>query len=121
VRALAEALPDRVDAAVDAFLLDDAAAAILELVDAANRSLEIAAPWRAARTDPAAAAGGLYAPLEAARVAAGELSPFVPDVARTLATRLGDADLQSGWGRLSPGAELRVGPPPLPRKHTSPT
>jgi methionyl-tRNA synthetase len=119
LRALAEALPGRVDAAVDAFLFDDAVAAILEVIDAANRSLEIAAPWRAARTDPVAAAGALYAPLEAARIAAGELSPFVPDIARTIATRLGDADLKPGWGRLLPGAELRAGPPPLPRKTTS--
>jgi methionyl-tRNA synthetase len=116
LRGLAEALPARVDAAVDAFVLDDAAAAIVELIDAANRTLELAAPWRIARTDPAAAAAALYAPLEAARVAAGELSPFVPEVARTIAARLGDADLQPGWGGLTPGRELRAGPPPLPRK-----
>jgi methionyl-tRNA synthetase len=120
LRARADALPARVDAAVDAFLIDDAVAAILEVIDAANRSLEIAAPWRAARTDPVAAAGALYAPLEAARIAAGELSPFVPDIARTIAARLGDADLAPGWGRLLPGAELRVGPPPLPRKTARP-
>ncbi len=116
LRSLAEALPGRVDSAVDAFLFDDAVAAIVELVDAANRNLEIAAPWRVARTDCGAAARALYAPLEAARVAAGELSPFVPGVAETIATRLGDADAQPQWGRLLPGAELRVGPPPLPRK-----
>lgn len=116
LRALAEALPGRVDAAVDGFLFDDAVAAILELVDAANRGLEVAAPWRAARTDPVAAAAALYAPLEAARIAAGELSPFVPELARTIAGRLGDADLRPGWGGLAPGAALRIGPPPLPRK-----
>lgn len=116
LRALAEALPVRVDAAVDAFLFDDAVAAILEVIDAANRSLEVAAPWRAARTNPVAAAGALYAPLEAARIAAGELEPFVPGVAQTIAARLGDAGLQPGWGRLVPGAEVRVGPPPIPRK-----
>jgi len=121
LRALAAALPARVDAAVDAFLPDEAVAAILEVIDTANRSLEIAAPWRAARTDPVAAAGALYAPLEAARIAAGELSPFVPGIARTIAARLGDAGLEPGWGRLLPGAELRIGPPPLPRKKTKPT
>jgi methionyl-tRNA synthetase len=115
LRALAEALPGRVDAAVDAFLFDDAVAAILEVIDAANRSLEIAAPWRAARTDPVAAAGALYAPLEAARIAAGELAPFVPGVAQTIAARLG-GDQEPGWGRLVPRAEVRVGPPPIPRK-----
>src|SRR5262245_21483033 len=43
LRALAEALPARVDAAVDRFLLDEAAGAIVELIDAANRALDRAA------------------------------------------------------------------------------
>jgi methionyl-tRNA synthetase len=107
LRALAEALPARVDAALDAFLLDDATAAIIELLDAANRALEHAQPWRVRRTDPRAAAASLYAPLEVARIAAGELAPFVPGIADTIAARLGD---------LVPGAELRTGPPPVPRK-----
>lgn len=55
------------------------------------RSLEHTAPWRLVRSDPAAAAAALYAPLEAARIAAAELSPFVPGVARTIAARLGEA------------------------------
>ena len=113
--AVAAALPGRVDAAIDAFLFDDAAAAIVELVDAANRALDAAAPWRLARTDPAAAAASLYAPLEAARIAAGELSPFVPGVARAIAARLGTDELGADWGGLVPGAALRPGAPPVPR------
>jgi methionyl-tRNA synthetase len=115
LRALAEALPARVDAAVDGFALDDAVAAICELVDAANRGLEVTAPWRVARSDPARAAASLYAPLEAARIAAGELSPFVPGVARAIAARLGDPDLRPAWGGLAPGAAVVLGPPPVPR------
>ena len=105
--ALAEELPARVDAALDAFAPDEATAGIAGLLDAANSYLEATAPWRLARADPAAAASALYAPLHAARVAARELRPFVPDVAATIAGRVGE---------LQPGAELRVGPPPLPRK-----
>ncbi|MGE0549140.1 MAG: methionine--tRNA ligase [Kofleriaceae bacterium] len=116
LRARAEALPARVDAAIDAFLFDDAVGAIVELIDAANRSLEITTPWRVARIDPSSAAAALYAPLEAARIATAELAAFVPDVVATIAARLGDPDLQTGWGRLAPGAPLRVGSPPLPRK-----
>jgi methionyl-tRNA synthetase len=112
LRALAEALPARVDAALDAFLFDDAVGAIVELIDAANRHLELAAPWRLARTDPAAAASALYAPLEAARIAAGELAPFVPEVSRTIAERCG-GDVISAWGRP---AAFCGGPAPLPRK-----
>jgi methionyl-tRNA synthetase len=116
LRALAEALPAKVDAAVDAFLFDDAVGAIVELIDAANRTLEITAPWQRARTDPGAAAAALYAPLEAARIAAAELAPFVPGVARTIADRLGNASVNPAWGGLVPGDALGSGPPPLPRR-----
>ena len=112
--AIAEALPARVDAALDAFLVDDAASCDLDVVDAANRALEHTAPWKL--TDRDAAARALYAPLEAARIAAGELLPFVPDAARTILARLGDPSDAPTWGLLEPGRELVAGPPPLPRK-----
>jgi methionyl-tRNA synthetase len=117
LRALAEALPARVDAALDAFLFDDATSAIVDLVDAANRAIEIAAPWRWQGVDPARGAALIYAPLEAARIAAGELLPFVPATARAIAARLGEPTLEPGWGRLEPGALLPAGPPPIPRKN----
>lgn len=116
LRAIAETLPARVDAALDAFLPDDAAVAIVELLDAGNRYLEVVAPWRLAHADRDAALASLYAPLEVARFAAGELEPFVPGVARIIAERLGNAELTPTWGTLAPGVELHVGPPPLPRK-----
>jgi methionyl-tRNA synthetase len=101
LHALATALPGRIDAALDAFAPDAATAAVIELLDAANRSLEVSAPWRLARTDPTAAVRALHAPLEAARVAAAELEPFVPRLARSITARL--------------GAPLVAGPPPVPR------
>lgn len=116
LRAIAEALPARVDAALAAFLPDDAASAIVELLDAANRYLESVAPWKLAKTDRDAALAALYPPLEAARFAAGELAPFVPGVSRVIAARLGDVSLAPVWGTLAPGCALRGGPPPLPRR-----
>ena len=113
LRALGEALPARVDTALDAFVPDEACAAIIELLDAANRALDRDAPWRTG--DPAA----LYAPLEAARLAAAELSPIVPGVARVVLERLGDADDGAQWGLLEPGAVLRLGAPPVPRGRSS--
>lgn len=101
--ALGEALPARVDAALAAFLPDEAAAGIFELVDAANRALDRAAPWR---TGDATA---LYAPLEAVRTAADELAPFVPQVSRAIRARLGSAP-------LVPGAPLVAGPPPVRKR-----
>ncbi|MEO8706842.1 MAG: methionine--tRNA ligase [Kofleriaceae bacterium] len=112
LRGLAEALPAKVDAALAAFLPDDAAAAILDLVDAANRTLAQTAPWQVA--DPQAAAALLYAPLEAARIATAELSVFVPGIAATVLDRLGGAGLAPAWGHL-PAIPWRPGPPPLPK------
>ena len=116
LRLLAEALPARIDAAVDAFLFDEAVAAIALVIDEANRSLERTEPWRVARADPAGAAALLYAPLESARIAAGELSPFVPGIARAVADRLGDPPLEPRWGGLAHGTRIRRGPPVVPRR-----
>jgi methionyl-tRNA synthetase len=99
------ALPARIDAALDAFLVDEAAAAIIEVLDAANRTLDAAAPWRLAKTDRDAALRALSAPLAAARVAATELAPFVPDLSRSILERLGD-----------PGGATGHGSPPVPRR-----
>jgi len=109
--AIAHALPARVDAALATFAIDEAAGAIVEVLDAANRYLDDVAPWRIAKTDPERARATLYAPLAVARVAAEELAPFVPGVARAILARLGNP-----VGNLAPGAPLVVGPPPLPRK-----
>lgn len=115
LRRIAETIPERVDDALDRFRPDEAVAAVIDLIDAGNRHLEVVAPWRLARNDRAAALAALYAPLEAARFAVGELQPFVPGVARIIAGRLADADLAPWWGGLTPGGVLRLGPPPLPR------
>jgi len=114
--AIADGVPARIDAALDAFLVDDAAVAIVELIDRANRELDRAAPWK---LPPDAALAALYAPLEAARFAAGELLPFVPAAARKVLQRLGDPDPSPIWGLLEPGALVASGPPPLPRSDLS--
>jgi methionyl-tRNA synthetase len=86
--ARASELRPRVDAALDAFAIDDAAATIVALVDDANRELERTQPWRLARHDARAAAQLLAGPLDAARLACEELAPFVPGVAQAIKDRL---------------------------------
>ncbi|HET9992589.1 MAG TPA: methionine--tRNA ligase [Kofleriaceae bacterium] len=103
--AVVAALPAQIDAALDAFLVDEAATAIVEVLDAANRALDASAPWRLAKTDRDAALRALTGPLEAARVAAIELAPFVPGVSRTILDRLGD-----------PGGIVGEGTAPIPRR-----
>ena len=87
---IARALPSRVDEALAAFAIDEAATAIVELLDATNRYIDVVAPWRHADTS------ALHAPLAAVRVAIHELVPFVP--------------------RLASRLTLEPGGPPVPRR-----
>ncbi|HEU0030861.1 MAG TPA: methionine--tRNA ligase [Kofleriaceae bacterium] len=80
----AVALPGRIDAALDAFCIDEAAAAIVDVADTANRLLDQTAPWRLARTDRAAAARALATPIALARAAAEALAPICPEISRAL-------------------------------------
>ena len=118
--------------AVDDFALQQALASILELAAAANRYADAQEPWtlsrraKAAKTPAAAAdllaqlAHVLWRLLEALRITAILLAPFLPEAARSIARRIGApaADLRDlarahfGAGRsFSPCA----GPPLFPR------
>jgi methionyl-tRNA synthetase len=101
LRREAIALPARIDTALDAFAVDEAAAAIIDLLDAANRHVDATAPWRLAKSDPLAARRALAPALHAARVAATELAPFVPGISRDVLRYL-----EVG------------GPPPVPTRAT---
>jgi len=87
--AAAAALPARIDDALAAFLPDDALAAAVDVIDAANRSLDARAPWKLARAgDAGGAAAAIAGPLAALRVVAAELAPFVPRASAALLARL---------------------------------
>ncbi|HEY6038076.1 MAG TPA: methionine--tRNA ligase [Kofleriaceae bacterium] len=98
-------LPIKIDVALDAFLVDEAAGAIVDVLDAANRTLDAAAPWRLAKIDRDAALRALSGPIEAARAAATELSAFTPTTARVVLDRLGD-----------PRGVIELRAPPVPRR-----
>jgi methionyl-tRNA synthetase len=118
--------------AVDSFALHDALASILQLVSAANQYADAQEPWtlsRRAKTAPTlAAANDLLAQLahvswhllEALRVVAVLLAPFLPEAARAIAERLGVDTVQlddvaharfGGYDAFRPSA----GPPLFPR------
>jgi len=118
--------------AVDDFALQQALASILELTAAANRYADAQEPWtlsrraKAAKTPEAAAdllaqlAHVLWRLLEALRVTAILLAPFLPEAARGIAKRIGApvADLHDlarahfgAGGHFSP----RAGSPLFPR------
>ena len=74
----ADALPARIDAALEAFAVDEAAAAIIDVVDEANRYLDRTAPWK---LPPEEARAALAPVIGAIAVIAHELVPFVPRTA----------------------------------------
>jgi methionyl-tRNA synthetase len=97
-RAVGQA-PGLVREALDGFDFRAAIAACWQIVELANRYAEITEPWhlaRAARAGDTAAAdqldGVLATLLHACRALAGELSPFVPDLAGRIAAACGGPD-----------------------------
>jgi methionyl-tRNA synthetase len=96
LRTQAAALPAEVDAALAGYDFRAACAAITSLAEAGNRFIEAEEPWHLAN----AAAGGnivaaerfegvIAAVLTVCRVAADELTPFIPDGAARLGAQLG--------------------------------
>lgn len=78
---LDDGLPARIDAALERFQFDEAAAAIVDVADQANRYVDTHAPWRLPPDEARRNLGPVLATVE---LLAGELEPFVPGVARAL-------------------------------------
>ncbi|MHB8574161.1 MAG: class I tRNA ligase family protein [Dehalococcoidia bacterium] len=116
---VAMALPGRVSAAFARLAVDEATAAVLELVAAANRYAEETAPWLAAKAgNSERVVTSLYHLAEAARVSAWHLTPFMPSVAAAAHRRLCGEEPTSElarFGAVAPGARVTGGPPLFPR------
>ncbi len=125
LRTMAEAVVVEYSGCMERLELSDALAAIMRLVARANKYVDETAPWDLAR-DPARRGrlgSVLYSVLEAQRVVALMLSPFMPDVPRQMWHQLGlDADIEDScwpeaarWGGLPAGTAVRRGAPLFPR------
>jgi methionyl-tRNA synthetase len=123
LRDVAERAAEGVSAGMSAFSTRNALEALFELVGAANKYVEDEAPWKLAK-DPEQGeqlATVLYETLEAVRVAATLLSPFMPETAASILERLGaegkDPTLAGGigWGQLEAGTHVAKGEPLFPR------
>jgi methionyl-tRNA synthetase len=97
--AAAEAAPARIDAALEAFDFRRATAAVLAVVEEANRALEVTRPWESAKAerggDPAAGArlDALLAALHHGCLALAEAAePFLPEAAARIAAQLAPLD-----------------------------
>jgi len=114
LREAALALHLEVDEAVDQFSLDEALSAIFRLIDATNRYVTRAAPWKHAREGRGArAAATLRTALEALHAVARELAPFLPATSEKLRTCLRAPALENRaeWNVLPTGASLSRGAP----------
>ena len=115
------------DAAAAELHFADALGAVFSLVDAANKHYQRTQPWQIVK-DPARRAevsSALYAGLEAVRIAAHLLWPYMPKVADAIAAQLGLPSPEHAgwsevarWGVLEPGRGVHSGPPLFPRLET---
>ena len=117
------------DAAAERLHFADALAAVFSLVDAANKHYQATQPWKLAK-DPAnaqAVADSLYAGLEALRIVAHLLWPYMPDIADAICAQLGLPSPAHApwpevarWGLLEPGRRVHAGAPLFPRLEKAP-
>jgi methionyl-tRNA synthetase len=112
LRAQAEALPTLLDERLQRFAVDEALAAVFDLVASTNRYLELTAPWTLAR------AGAhdrlrtiLHHALEAVRIAGVALAPFLPGTSAAVGAQLGQR--ADGWSAaIAWGGVPWSAPPP---------
>jgi methionyl-tRNA synthetase len=123
---VAERVAREVDTQVRAFSTARALASLWEMVSATNKYIDDEAPWKLAR-DPAERsrlATVLYEALEALRVIAVLLEPFLPSTAPRILSALGHSTPPSGgpdairWGQLVPGTSTNEAGALFPRIET---
>jgi methionyl-tRNA synthetase len=119
LRAHADALGPRLDAAWERLALHDVSSALSAFLDEANRYLEATAPWLLARDGhQARLATVLGHAVEAARLAAWHATPLIPRAAAEAHRRLTGSQPLPGQDAFAPTSQLDavvVGPALFPR------
>jgi len=127
LKALAAGLPAKMDAAMTELDFPSAAGAIWELVNKANKYIEVQAPWsldKQGRKDRLADV--MYSLSEILRIVAIAVSPFMPSSAQKMWEQLGIAGPLSAarasdigkWGMMIPATQVKKGAPLFPRIDT---
>lgn len=128
LKTIADTVPARMDAALDAFDFREAIAAAWEIVTRANKFVEDEKPWEIAKAAKASDADAdarldvvLADLIEAIRVLGVVMSPFIPEGSARIAAQLG-FDLADGgdvvgreWNDALAGRELPKAQPVFPR------
>ena len=102
-----------------------AAAAVQKLASRVNLYVEDSAPWNLAKSEETAdeLAAVIYNALEAIRIIALYMAPFMPNTSAEVFKRLGlgdiaemtDIEAATKWGQLEAGSSVTVGDPLYPR------
>ena len=112
---VAKALPAAYRAEMDKFALQNGLQEVFKLLNLANKYIDETAPWALAKAEEhkKRLARVLYNLEESLRIAAGFLSPFIPETAEKILQRLGNppADWESlqRWGVLPATAGMEQG------------
>lgn len=113
------ALADQVQADVEKMNPSHALEKIVQVLNEANRYLEIKAPWKLAKDDLATTAEVLTASLETLRICAILLYPVIPKKIGELLARLSCKDVSleacKKWSQLKVGTPIEKGEPLFPR------
>ena len=125
LREIADKLYAEYDACMTQVDFTGAAAAVQKLASRVNLYVEESAPWALAK-DPEKAdelAAVLYNCLEAIRIIALYMAPFMPNTSADVFGRLGlgaiaevtDIEAATAWGQLPAGNAVEIGEPLFPR------
>ncbi len=129
LRALAAEVAEAFTGHMERLELSDALAAIMRLVGRANKYIDETAPWELNRDAGRAErlASVMYSLMEAQRIVAVMLTPFMPAAPERFWYQLGlDGDVRAQrwpaaarWGQLPAGTRVRRGEPVFPRIETA--
>ena len=125
LRAITEELYAEYDAALGAVDFTAAAAAVQKLAGRVNLYVEESAPWNLAKSEETAGelAEVIYNALEAIRIIALYMAPFMPNTSAEVFRRLSLGDIEAvtdieaatAWGQLPASVAVEVGDPLFPR------
>ncbi len=122
---IAKTLYAEYDACMEKVDFSGAAAAVQKLASRVNLYVEESAPWNLAKSEEGAdeLAAVIYNSLEAIRIIALYMAPFMPHTSAEVFDRMSlgdvfsvtDIEAISTWGKLTPGLEITIGEPLYPR------
>jgi methionyl-tRNA synthetase len=112
-----------VDVQMNELAFNKALQTIWELISAANKYIDETAPWALAKDEERRERLGtvMYNLIEAVRLIALLIAPFMPETAaKTMVTLGGDPEAlnlegNDGWGALQPGTPIAKATPLFPR------